>query len=118
MKFSVPTLIFIVTRLLDGNNFSHFPSIRKGVMRKRPINKMELVFPLLFRSSDRTCSISANLISRLTSWRKKRYAFQCSLSPDLIALLCQASRVFISCLISGEINGLGFDFILIRLIGA
>ena len=80
------------------------------------IFQMELVFPLVFRSSDRTCSISANLISRLTSWRKKRYAFQCSLSPDLIALLCQASRVFMSCLISGEMNGLGFDFILIRLI--
>ena len=47
------------------------------------IFQVELVFPLVFRSSDRTCSISANLISRLT-WRKERYAFQCSLSPDLI----------------------------------
>ena len=53
-----------------------------------------------------------------TSCLKNLYAFQCNLSFVFIALLCQLSRVFISCLISGETNGFGFPFILILLIGA
>ena len=71
-----------------------------------------------FRISERTCSFSASLISRLTSWRKWRYAFQCNLSLVFIALLCHISRVFINPLISVDTNGLGLEWILICLMGA
>ncbi|XP_015755285.1 PREDICTED: uncharacterized protein LOC107334838 isoform X2 [Acropora digitifera] len=78
MEFSVPTLIFIVTRLLDGNNFSHFPSIRKGVMRKRPINKVAIVrFQYDGRKSD------------WLSFLRRRYPFGCIVFWGLTSLASQ-----------------------------
>ena len=87
-------------------------------MYRLRIFQIELVLPFDFRISERTCSFSASLISRLTSWRKWRYAFQCNLSLVFIALLCHISRVFINPLISVDTNGLGLEWILICLMGA
>ena len=80
--------------------------------------QMEFEFPLLFWSSKRTCSISAIRISRLTSWQKKRYAFQWSWSFVLIALLCRLSRVLVSSRILVVMYGLGLDLIFTRRFGA
>ena len=60
---------------------SGFSTVANGVlfflgMYRLIIFQIELVLPFNFRISERTCSFSASLISRLTSWRKWRYAFQ------------------------------------------
>ena len=59
---------------------SRFSTVANGVyflrMYRLRIFQIELVLPLDFRISERTYSFSASLISRLTSWRKWRYAFQ------------------------------------------
>ena len=82
------------------------------------IFQIELMFPLQFFNSVRTCSFSAIRIFRFTSFLKKRYTFQWSLSFDRSANLCQLSRVIINCLISGEIIGCGRYLILMRSKGA
>ena len=87
-------------------------------MYRLRIFQIELALPFDFRISERTCSFSASLISRLTSWRKWRDAFQCNLSLVFIPLLCHISRVFFNPLISVDTNGLGLEWILICLMGA